>query len=121
MPVRCRPSPVPPNSTDRQLIDDCTQGRGNPALLHLALRARAMMLGDNARLMFLLPGYCMTTPQPPEPLSHTTEMVIATVVGVAIGIGMDNLLLGCGVGIGVGIVLSIGKTLYVDYRRRRSR
>lgn len=59
------------------------------------------------------------TPQPrPEPISHTTEMVIATVVGVAVGLGADNLLLGCGVGIATGIVLSIGKTLYVDRKRR---
>lgn len=55
----------------------------------------------------------------PEPISHTTEMVIATLVGVAVGLGMDNLLLGCGVGIAVGVVLSIGKTLYVERRRRR--
>jgi len=55
----------------------------------------------------------------PEPISHTAEMVIATVVGVAVGLGLDNLLLGCGVGIGVGIALSIGRTLYVDRKRRK--
>jgi CBS-domain-containing membrane protein len=60
----------------------------------------------------------MSTP-PPEPISHTAEMVIATVVGVAVGLGMDNLLLGCGVGIALGILLSIGRTLYVDRQRRR--
>ncbi|MBJ7515477.1 MAG: hypothetical protein JHC82_04265 [Stenotrophomonas sp.] len=60
----------------------------------------------------------MSTP-PPEPISHTTEMVIATVVGVAVGLGLDNLLLGCVVGIALGIVLSIGKTLYLDRKRRR--
>jgi len=60
-----------------------------------------------------------TPPAPPEPVSHTVEMIIATVVGVAVGLGMDNLLLGCGVGIGVGVVLSIGKTLYVERRRRQ--
>lgn len=59
--------------------------------------------------------------QPPrhEPISHTLEMVTATVVGVAVGLGTDNLLLGCAVGIGLGIVLSIAKTLYVDRKRRR--
>lgn len=56
---------------------------------------------------------------PPEPVSHTTEMVIATVVGVAIGLYQDNFLLGAGVGIALGIGLSIAKTLYVEYRRRR--
>ena len=59
------------------------------------------------------------TQQPPQPVSHTAEMIIATVVGVAVGLGLDNLLLGCVVGIAVGIVLSIGKTLYVDRKRRR--
>ncbi|WP_295558165.1 hypothetical protein [uncultured Stenotrophomonas sp.] len=60
----------------------------------------------------------MSAPKP-EPISHTVEMVIATVVGVAVGLGADNLLLGCVVGIAVGIVLSIAKTLYVDRKRRR--
>ncbi|KIP81640.1 hypothetical protein H9654_16090 [Stenotrophomonas sp. Sa5BUN4] len=60
----------------------------------------------------------MSTP-PPEPISHTAEMVIATVVGVAVGLGLDNLLLGCVVGIALGVVLSIGKTLYLDRKRRR--
>jgi hypothetical protein len=46
-------------------------------------------------------------------------MVIATVVGVAVGLGLDNLLLGCVVGIALGVVLSIGKTLYLDRKRRR--
>lgn len=58
------------------------------------------------------------SPAPPEPVSHTLEMIIATVVGVAIGLGLDNLLLGCIVGIVVGVVLSIGKTLFVERRRR---
>jgi len=43
------------------------------------------------------------------------------VVGVAVGLATDNLLLGCIVGIGVGIVLSVAKTLYVDRRRRNGR
>ena len=60
----------------------------------------------------------MSTP-PPEPISHTAEMVVATVVGVAVGLGLDNLLLGCVVGIALGVVLSIGKTLYLDRKRRR--
>ena len=59
--------------------------------------------------------------QPPRPISHTAEMVIATVVGVAVGLGLDNLLLGCFVGIGVGVVLSIARTLYVDRKRRQRR
>jgi len=58
---------------------------------------------------------------PPTPVSHTAEMVIATVVGVGIGLYRDNFLLGIGIGVGLGIVLSIGKTLYVDYKRRRPR
>ncbi|PII15367.1 hypothetical protein CR920_05920 [Stenotrophomonas indicatrix] len=62
----------------------------------------------------------MSAPKP-EPISHTAEMVIATVVGVAVGLTVDNLLLGCGVGIAVGILLSIIKTLYVDRKRRRRR
>jgi len=60
----------------------------------------------------------MSAPKP-EPISHTAEMVIATVVGVAVALTVDNLLLGCGVGIAVGILLSIIKTLYVDRKRRR--
>jgi len=59
--------------------------------------------------------------QPTQPVSHTSEMVIATVVGVAVGLGLDNLLLGCFVGIGAGIVLSIARTLYVDRKRRQRR
>ncbi len=58
---------------------------------------------------------------PPPPVSHTAEMVIATVVGVGTGLAFDNLLLGCFVGIAVGIVLSIARTLYVDRRRRQRR
>ncbi len=58
---------------------------------------------------------------PPQPISHTVEMVIATIVGVAVGLSVDNLLLGCGVGIAVGILLSIIKTLYVDRARSRRR
>lgn len=60
----------------------------------------------------------MSAPKP-EPISHTAEMIIATVVGVGVGLGADNLLLGCVVGIAVGIVLSIARTLYVDRNRRR--
>jgi F0F1-type ATP synthase assembly protein I len=58
---------------------------------------------------------------PPPPISHTTEMVIATVVGVAIGLTRDNFLLGAIVGIVLGIGLSVGKTLYLDYKRRNKR
>jgi F0F1-type ATP synthase assembly protein I len=61
----------------------------------------------------------MSTPSPP--ISHTTEMVIATVVGVAIGLTRDNFLLGAIVGIVLGIGLSVGKTLYLDYKRRNKR
>lgn len=57
----------------------------------------------------------------PPPVSHTAEMVIATVVGVGTGLAFDNLLLGCFVGIAVGIVLSIARTLYVDRKRRQRR
>jgi len=48
-------------------------------------------------------------------------MVIATVVGVGIGLFRDNFLLGAGIGIAVGILLSIAKTLYVDRKRRQQR
>jgi F0F1-type ATP synthase assembly protein I len=58
---------------------------------------------------------------PPPPISHTLEMVIATVVGVAIGLTRDNFLLGAIVGIVLGIGLSVGKTLYLDYKRRNKR
>ncbi|HEL2981025.1 TPA: hypothetical protein UMB92_003922 [Stenotrophomonas maltophilia] len=60
----------------------------------------------------------MSAPKP-EPISHNVEMVIATVVGVGVGLSADNLLLGCVVGIAVGIVLSIARTLYMDRKRRR--
>lgn len=60
----------------------------------------------------------MSTPPLPPP-SHTTEMVIATVVGVAVGLGQDNFLMGAVVGIVLGIGLSVAKTLYVDYKRRK--
>ncbi|MFL9582325.1 hypothetical protein [Stenotrophomonas sp. AB1(2024)] len=56
---------------------------------------------------------------PPPPVSHTTEMVIATVVGAAVGLLSGNYLLGGIVGIVLGVVLSVGKTLYVDRKRRR--
>lgn len=57
----------------------------------------------------------------PTPVSHTAEMVIATVVGVGIGLFRDNFLLGAGIGIALGILLSIAKTLYVDRKRRQQR
>ncbi|MFG3447645.1 MULTISPECIES: hypothetical protein [unclassified Stenotrophomonas] len=56
---------------------------------------------------------------PPPPVSHTTEMVIATVAGAAVGLLSENYLLGGIVGIVLGIVLSVAKTLYLDRRRRR--
>ncbi|MGY8565151.1 hypothetical protein L0938_17235 [Paracidovorax citrulli] len=56
---------------------------------------------------------------PPPPVSHTTEMVIATVVGAAVGLLSENYLLGGIVGIVLGIVLSVGKTVYLDRMRRR--
>lgn len=56
---------------------------------------------------------------PPPPVSHTTEMVIATVVGAAVGLLSENYLLGGIVGIVLGMVLSVGKTVYLDRMRRR--
>jgi len=56
---------------------------------------------------------------PPPPVSHTTEMVIATVVGAAVGLFSGNYLLGGIVGIALGVALSVGKTLYLDRKRRR--
>ncbi|MCW6029821.1 hypothetical protein EDF74_0830 [Stenotrophomonas rhizophila] len=56
---------------------------------------------------------------PPPPVSHTTEMVIATIVGVAIGLTRDNFLLGAGIGIAVGVLMSIAKTVYVERKRRQ--
>jgi len=56
---------------------------------------------------------------PPPPVSHTTEIVIATVVGAAVGLISGNYLLGGIAGIVLGIVLSVAKTLYVDRKRRK--
>lgn len=56
---------------------------------------------------------------PPQPISHTAEIVIATIIGVAIGLTRDNFLLGAGIGIAVGVLLSIAKTLYVERKRRQ--
>jgi len=76
---------------------------------------------DNAALVPVLRrGVAMPT-TPPTPVSHTAEMVIATVVGVGIGLFRDNFLLGAGIGIALGILLSIAKTLYVDRKRRQQR
>lgn len=61
----------------------------------------------------------MSTPSPPPPISHTTEMVIATVVGAAIGLTTENYLLGIGIGVALGIGLSVAKTLYLDHKRRK--
>ena len=51
---------------------------------------------------------------PPPQISHTTEIVIATVVGAAVGVLSGNYLLGGIVGIVLGIGLGVAKTLYVD-------
>ena len=56
---------------------------------------------------------------PPQPISHTTERVIATIIGVAIGLTRDNFLLGAGIGIAVGVLMSIAKTVYVERKRRQ--
>lgn len=56
---------------------------------------------------------------PPPPVSHTTEMVIATVAGAAVGLLSGNYLLGGIAGIVLGVGLSVGKTLYLDRKRRR--
>ncbi len=56
---------------------------------------------------------------PPPPVSHTTEIVIATVVGAAVGLVSGNYLLGGVAGILLGFGLSVGKTLYLDRKRRR--
>ncbi len=45
--------------------------------------------------------------QPPP--STTREIVIATVVGVGVGLALDNVVIGAGVGIALGIVLSAVK------------
>jgi F0F1-type ATP synthase assembly protein I len=75
----------------------------------------------NGALVFVVrSGAAMSIP-PPTPVSHTAEMVIATVVGVGIGLFRDNFLLGAGIGIALGILLSIAKTLYVDRKRRQQR
>lgn len=57
--------------------------------------------------------------QPPQPVPLMWEMVVATVLGVTVGIWTNNLLLGCGVGIGLGVVLSIIKTLLVERKKRK--
>jgi len=56
---------------------------------------------------------------PPPPVSHTTEIVVATVLGAAVGLISGNYLLGGIAGIVLGIVLSVAKTLYVDRKHRR--
>ncbi len=45
--------------------------------------------------------------------------VIATIIGVAIGLTRDNFLLGAGIGIAVGVLMSIAKTVYVERKRRQ--
>jgi hypothetical protein len=80
------------------------EGRGNPAFF--------VSLPHERRS-----GVAMSTP-PPQ-ISHTTEIVIATVVGAGVGVLSGNYLLGGIVGIVLGIGLSVAKTLYVDRKRRR--
>jgi hypothetical protein len=80
------------------------EGRGNPAFV--------VSFPPHRRS-----GVAMSTP-PPQ-ISHTTEIVIATVVGAVVGVLSGNYLLGGIVGIVLGIGLSVAKTLYVDRKRRR--
>lgn len=45
--------------------------------------------------------------QPPP--STTREILIATVVGVAVGLWLDNVVVGAGIGIALGVLLSVLK------------
>ncbi|MEE7547136.1 hypothetical protein HF319_08905 [Xanthomonas sp. Kuri4-1] len=46
---------------------------------------------------------------PSRPPSYALEIVIATVVGAAAGLWLDNLVVGSGIGIALGAVLSVLK------------
>lgn len=46
-----------------------------------------------------------TTPKP----SFLWEIILATMVGAAVGVWLDDVVVGSGVGIGLGIVLSVLK------------
>lgn len=57
---------------------------------------------------FVRPCRCMSS-QPDPPPSFTLEIVIATAVGVALGVVLDHLAIGIGVGIALGAILSVLK------------
>ena len=59
----------------------------------------------------------MSAPKP-EPISHTAEMVIATVAGVAFGVKTGHYLTGIFIGIVLGVALSVLGTV-VRARSRR--
>lgn len=81
-------------------------------------RPSSFPAGHNEGL-FSFPFWSRHVRPPPQPISHTTEMVIATIIGVAIGLTRDNFLLGAGIGIAVGVLMSIAKTVYVERKRRQ--
>lgn len=51
--------------------------------------------------------------------SSLVEMVVATVVGVTLGLSTGNYALGIGVGIGVGILMIVVRALLWHLRDRR--
>lgn len=61
----------------------------------------------------------MTAPQPPKPINHTAETIVATLFGVMYGLKNDDYLTGIFVGVVAGVVLSVLHTWIV--RRRKDR
>lgn len=60
----------------------------------------------------------MNTPQPPVPVSHTAEMIIATVFGVMYALKTGDYFVGVFLGILAGVVLSVLHTWIVLRRKR---
>lgn len=57
--------------------------------------------------------------QSPQPVPLLWEMVIATIVGVVVGLIADNIIIGSCAGIGVGVVLSVIKTVRAERGGKR--
>jgi hypothetical protein len=62
--------------------------------------------GDNARHVFVERRVMSEQSQQP---SFLWEIIIATMIGAAAGVWLDNVVVGSGIGIGLGIVLSVLK------------
>jgi ABC-type uncharacterized transport system permease subunit len=61
----------------------------------------------------------MNTPQPPVAVSHTAEMIIATVFGVMYALKTGDYFVGIFLGILAGVVLSVLHTWIAARRRNR--